>query len=106
MLKSQQASSIRAMEGLKPQDRKEFEDDIKLQSEAYYTSIAELLGRGFDVALKPNLEFDAAGNPSGVRAVDRPRFPQCHAALTSGGKKTKTKKKSKRKPRKTKKYRR
>ena len=77
---------------------------IERQKLAYFIGIAELLGRGYDVTLKPNLTFDAAGNPTGVRETDRTRFPNCHEYLTSrmkpGGKRKKTKK-NKSKKRKT-----
>lgn len=73
-----------------------------MQKKAYYVGIAELLGKGFDVALKPNLEFDKFNNAVAVRDKDRTRFPLCHARLIgAGGKRRKTIKKKAQKKRKT-----
>ena len=75
-------------------DRDAFMAQTEQQKKIYFLSIAQLLGQGFEVALKPNLEFDASGNPTGMRETDRTRFPRCHAYLQSrlGGKSRRTRK--------------
>ena len=96
LLNSQQAAVQKTSRELKGADLNDFLDNTERQKDAYYTSIAELLGRGFDVALKPNLIIDAAGNPIGIREKDRTRFPTCHKVLSGTGgkrKKRQTKKK-------------
>jgi hypothetical protein len=100
LLQSQIASAEKGASQFKPgPDRDEFLASVQQQKETYFVSIAQLLGQGFEVALKPNLEFDVVGNPIGVREKDRTRFPNCHAYLTSrmGGKRRKTKKQQKKK---------
>jgi len=100
LLQSQIASAEKGASQFKPgPDRDEFLASVQQQKQTYFVSIAQLLGQGFEVALKPNLEFDKQGNPVGVREKDRTRFPNCHAYLTSrmGGKRRKTKKQQKKK---------
>jgi len=102
LLQSQIASAEKGASQFKPgPDRDEFLSGVEEQKRVYFVSIAQLLGQGFEVALRPNLEFDKQGNPIGVREKDRTRFPNCHAYLTSrlGGKKRKTRKHQKRKRR-------
>lgn len=100
MLSSQEASSAQVMKTMKPAELADFKTASDMQKEAYYTGIAELLGRGFTVALKPNLMFDNYGNPIGMREKDRTRFPKCHSTLTGAGRR-KTIKKKHQKKRKT-----
>lgn len=100
LLQSQISSAGKGAIQFKPgPDRDEFLAGVEQQKRVYFVSIAQLLGQGFEVALKPNLEFDAVGNPIGVREKDRTRFPNCHTYLTSrmGGKRRKTKKQQKKK---------
>lgn len=102
LLYSQIASVKEAAKEIKEgPDRGEFLAHVEEQKHVYFVSIAELLGRGFEVTLKPNLIFDASGNPTGVRLTDLTRFPNCHEYLTSrmkpGGKRRKTKKQQKKK---------
>jgi len=89
-------------------DRDAFVAQTEQQKRIYFTSIAQLLGQGFEVALKPNLEFDASGNPTGIREKDRTRFPRCHAYLQSrlGGKRRRTQKRKAKKSTRRKKLRR
>ena len=97
LLTIQQQQVPAASAQFKGKDQEDFLENAELQKVAYYTSIAQLLGRGFDVALKPNLVFDAAGNPIGLRDKDKTRFPRCNAVLSGMGgkrKKRQTKKKS------------
>lgn len=75
------------------QERNDFILGTNEQKRAYYVGIAELLGRGFDVALKPNLIFDANNNPVSVRPKDQTRFPGCHKQLTGAGRRKTIKKK-------------
>ena len=100
LYESQEASAKKAMQELKPEDRGEFDVLIKQQYEIFCISVANILGDGFDVALKENLIF-RDGVPIGVTESNRTRMSTCHAALSTGGKKTK--KKSKRKAKKTRK---
>jgi len=100
LLQSQIASAEKGANQFKPgPDRDEFLASVRQQKETYFVSIAQLLGQGFEIALKPNLIFDAQNNPIGVREKDISRFPNCHAYLTSriGGKRRKTKKQQKKK---------
>ena len=93
LLLSQIASAEKALSQFKPgPDRDDFLANTAFQQNAYFGSIAQLLGQGFEVALKPNLIFDAAGNPTGIREKDRGRFPGCHAYLIGrlGGKRRRT----------------
>jgi hypothetical protein len=102
LLGSQIASAERgAKEFRAGPDRDEFLAGVEQQKYTYFVSIAQLLGQGFEVALRPNLEFDGSGNPTGIREKDRTRFPACHAYLTSrmGGKRRKTKKQKEKKRR-------
>ncbi len=93
LLQSQEAQVAKASSQLKGEDLKEFLENVKNQKDVYYTSIAELLGKGFTDALRPNLIFDASGNPIGVKPKDQMRFPACQKALaTEGGRRRKTKK--------------
>jgi hypothetical protein len=88
-------------------ERNKFIADTEEQKKIYFVSIAELLGEGFEVALKPNLEFDASGNPTGIREKDRTRFPRCHAYLQGrmGGKSRTTRKRKVKKSTRRKKVR-
>jgi len=100
LLSSQKEAVERGSREFRGADLKDFLDDAERQKQAYYTGIAELLGKGFDVALKPNLILDPNGNPIAVRDKDITRFPGCHKTLTgSGGKRKKrqTKKKAQKK---------
>ena len=101
LLQSQIASAEKGASQFKPgPDRDEFLANVQQQKQTYFVSIAQLLGQGFEIALKPNLVFDASGNPIAVRDKDISRFPNCHAYLTSrrmGGKRRKTKKQQKKK---------
>ncbi len=101
LLESQEASAVEVMKGMKPDELADFKLSADMQKTVYYTSIAELLGKGFPIALKPNLLFDQYGNPTGVREGDRTRFPQCHSTLTTGAGRRKTIKKKVQKKRKT-----
>lgn len=96
LLESQQQAVQKASKEFRGADLQDFMESAERQKDAYYTSIAELLGRGFDVVLKPNLLVDAVGNPIGIREKDRTRFPVCHKTLsgTGGKRKRQTKKKA------------
>lgn len=97
MLAIQQRQVEAAKAELRGKDLEDFLQNAAKQKDTYYAGIAETFGRGFDVVLKPNLIFDAAGNPIGVRPADISRFPQCNTTLTGRGgkrKKRQTKKKS------------
>jgi hypothetical protein len=83
-------------------DRDQFLSETQHQIDIYYTSIANLLGEGYDRVIKENLIFDKYNNPIGVREKDIPRFSACNRALTRyemGGKQKRriTKKKQVRK---------
>lgn len=100
LLRIQQQQVAAASSQFRGKDLEEFMLDANRQKDTYYAGIAEILGRGFDVALKPNLIFDSSGNPIGVRPADLTRFPQCNATLTGTGgkrKKRQTKKRAQKK---------
>jgi len=63
-------------------DRDDFVRESQGQLDIYYTSIANLLGEGYDIVLKDNLVFDKFNNPVGVRPKDISRFGACHRSLT------------------------
>jgi hypothetical protein len=96
-LQSQEVRSAEVMKTMKPSELADFKMSADMQKDAYYAGIAQLLGSGFDVTLKPNLLFDANNNPIGIRPADQTRFPGCHARLTGAGRRKTIKKKAQKK---------
>lgn len=100
LLQKQIDNSNKVMQGMKPAELADFKLSVEQQKEAYYVGIAEMLGRGFDIVLKPNLVFDSSGaNPIGVREKDQKRFPLCQESLSgkSAGRRKTIKKKHQKK---------
>jgi hypothetical protein len=83
VLRSQMALVEKSASQFKPgPDRDDFVRESQGQLDIYYTSIANLLGEGYDIVLKDNLVFDKFNNPIGVRPKDISRFGACNRSLT------------------------